>query len=130
MAMDADTFQQLLDTIRRFVEERLIPLEHQVANNDVVPKDLKREMSEMGLFGLTIPEEYGGIGVNMEEEVRLCIELGRTSPAFRSVFGTSIGIGSQGILMDGTEEQKREYLPKIAAGDCVASFALTEPAAG
>ena len=130
MAMDADTFQQLLDTIRRFVEERLIPLEHQVANDDVVPKDLKREMSEMGLFGLTIPEEYGGIGVNMEEEVRLCMELGRTSPAFRSVFGTSIGIGSQGILMDGTEEQKREYLPKIAAGDCVASFALTEPEAG
>ena len=69
MAMDADTFQQLLDTIRRFVEERLIPLEHQVANDDVVPKDLKREMSEMGLFGLTIPEEYGGIGVNMEEEI-------------------------------------------------------------
>ncbi len=130
MAMDPETFNQLLDTIRRFVAERLIPLEHQVANDDAVPDDLKREMAELGLFGLTIPEEYGGIGVTMEEEARICMELGRTSPAFRSVFGTSIGIGSQGILMDGTDEQKQKYLPKIAAGECVASFALTEPEAG
>ena len=130
MAMDAETFQLLLDTIRRFVDERLIPMEHEVAEADAVPESLKREMAEMGLFGLTIPEEYGGIGVTMEEEARVCLELGRTSPAFRSVFGTSIGIGSQGILMDGTEEQKQKYLPKIAIGECVASFALTEPDAG
>ncbi len=130
MAMDADTFQQLLDTIRRFVEERLIPMEHKVASDDLVPNELKHEMAMMGLFGLTIPEEYGGIGVTMEEEARICMELGRTSPAFRSVFGTSIGIGSQGILIDGTEQQKQKYLPKIATGDCVASFALTEPEAG
>jgi acyl-CoA dehydrogenase len=130
MAMDVETFQLLLETIRRFVDERLIPMEHEVAQADAVPESLKREMAEMGLFGLTIPEEYGGIGVNMEEEARVCLELGRTSPAFRSVFGTSIGIGSQGILMDGTEEQKQKYLPKIAIGECVASFALTEPEAG
>jgi acyl-CoA dehydrogenase len=130
MAMDAETFQLLLETIRRFVDERLIPMEHEIAEADAVPESLKREMAEMGLFGLTIPEEYGGIGVNMEEEARVCFELGRTSPAFRSVFGTSIGIGSQGIVMDGTDEQKQKYLPKIAVGDCVASFALTEPEAG
>lgn len=130
MAMDADIFDQLLDTVRRFVNERLIPLENQVAEDDAVPEDLKREMAEMGLFGLSVPEEYGGIGLTMEEEVRLGMELGRASPAFRSVFGTNVGIGSQGIIIDGTEDQKQKYLPKIASGEYVTSFALTEPEAG
>jgi len=84
----------------------------------------------MGLFGLTIPEEFGGLGLTMEEEVRVMMALGRTSPSFRSVIGTTVGIGSQGILFDGTEAQKAEWLPRLATGELIASFALTEPGAG
>jgi len=82
------------------------------------------------LFGLTIPEAYGGLGLNTEEECRVVMEVGRTSPAFRSVFGTNNGIGSQGIVLDGTEEQKHHYLPRLATGEIIGSFALTEPEAG
>jgi acyl-CoA dehydrogenase len=84
----------------------------------------------MGLFGTTIPAEYGGLGISVSQEVQLAEEFGWTSPAFRGVFGTTIGIGSQGIVMDGTEEQKREFLPKLARGEYVSSFCLTEPGAG
>ncbi len=84
----------------------------------------------MGLFGLSIPEEYGGLGLSMSEEVRVALELGRTTPAFRSVFGTNVGIGSQGLVMAGSDEQKAEWLPRIASGEIITSFALTEPGAG
>jgi acyl-CoA dehydrogenase len=87
-------------------------------------------MKSLGLFGLTIPEAYGGLELTMEEEVLVVMELCRTSPAFRSLIGTTVGIGSQGILFDGSEEQKRKYLPRLATGDLIASFALTEPGAG
>jgi acyl-CoA dehydrogenase len=87
-------------------------------------------MKTMGLFGLTIPESYGGLELTMEEEVLAMFELGRASPAFRSLIGTTVGIGSQGILLDGTEEQKTRYLPRLATGELIASFALTEPEAG
>ena len=87
-------------------------------------------MKELGLFGLSIPEEYGGLGLSMSEEVLVAQELGYTSPAFRSVIATNIGIGSQAIVMDGTEEQKHHYLPKLASGELIGSFALTEPDAG
>lgn len=111
MALDPDTLQQLLDTIRRFVRERLVPLEAQVSENDEVPADIVDEMRELGLFGLSIPQEFGGIGLTMSEEILAVQELGWTSPAFRSVFGTNVGIGSQGIVIDGTEEQKNQWLP-------------------
>lgn len=130
MALDSETFDQLIDTVRRFVNERLIPIEAQVSENDEVPADIVQAMCELGLFGLSIPEEFGGLGLSVEEEVRVVFELGNTSPAFRSVFGTNTGIGSQGIVIDGTEEQKRKYLPKLASGEMVGSFALTEPGAG
>ena len=130
MALDPETFDALLDTIRRFVAERLRPLEEQVAESDEIPDELVREMREMGLFGLSIPEEFGGLGLTMSEEVRLAFEFGRTTPAFRSTFGTNVGIGSQGLVMAGSEEQKRQWLPKIASGEIVTSFALTEPGAG
>src|SRR5688500_2688984 len=87
-------------------------------------------MRAMGLFGLSIPEQYGGLGLGMSEEVRVALEFGRTTPAFRSVFGTNVGIGSQGLVMAGSEEQKKEWLPRIASGEVVTSFALTEPNAG
>ena len=130
MALDPDTLEQLVATVRRFVDERLIPLEAEVDRDDRVPDAIVAEMRELGLFGLTIPEEYGGLGLTTSEEVRVAFELGRTSPAFRSVIGTNIGIGSQGLVMDGTEDQKRHYLPKLAAGEIIGSFALTEPGAG
>ncbi len=128
--MDKDILEQLRTTLRRFVRERLVPLERQVADEDRIPDEIRAAFAEMGLFGLSIPEEYGGLGLDMAEEVELVMELGWTSPAFRSMFGTNVGIGSQGILIDGTEAQKQAYLPKLAAGEMVASFALTEPEAG
>ena len=130
MPLDPETFDALIDTIRRFVAERLRPLEEQVAESDEVPVEIVAEMRVMGLFGLSIPEEYGGLGLTMSEEVRVALELGRTTPAFRSTFGTNVGIGSQGLVMAGSEAQKREWLPRIASGEVITSFCLTEPGAG
>jgi acyl-CoA dehydrogenase len=130
MALDAETRDQLIDTVRRFVTERLRPLEAQVSETDTMPDDVVAEMKELGLFGLSIPAEYGGLDLSMEEECLVAVELGRTSPAFRSAFGTNVGIGSQGLVMFGTDEQKAKYLPGIASGDIITSFALTEPEAG
>ncbi|MBC7167284.1 acyl-CoA dehydrogenase family protein, partial [Phenylobacterium sp.] len=130
MALDAETRDQLIDTVRRFVSERLRPLEAQVSETDTMPDDVVAEMKELGLFGLSIPAEYGGLDLSMEDECLVAVELGRTSPAFRSAFGTNVGIGSQGLVMFGTDEQKAKYLPGIASGDIITSFALTEPEAG
>jgi len=130
MIRDPESFNILLDTIARFVRERLIPSEQQVADTDEIPADILKEMRGMGLFGLTIPGQYGGLGLTMEEEVLVSMALCRASPAFRSIVGTNNGIGSQGIVIDGTEEQKRSYLPRLASGELIGSFALTEPGAG
>lgn len=130
MALDDETLEQLVETVRRFVRERLVPIEHQVADDDAIPPQIVAAMREMGLFGLSIPQEHGGLGLSMQEEVRVAFELGRTSPAFRSLIGTNNGIGSQGIVIDGTDAQKRRYLPRLASGELVGSFALTEPEAG
>jgi acyl-CoA dehydrogenase len=130
MALDPDIFDALLEGVRRFVTERLRPLEAQVSETDEIPDDLVQEMRELGLFGLSIGEEFGGLGLNMEEEVRIAFELGRTSPAMRSTFGTNVGIGSQGLVMDGNDAQKAKYLPRIASGEIITSFALTEPDVG
>jgi acyl-CoA dehydrogenase len=130
MALDAETFDALIDTVRRFVAERLRPLEAEVEAHDAIPDEVTAEMKAMGLFGLSIGEEYGGLGLTMLEEVRVAIELGRTTPAFRSSFGTNVGIGSQGLVMAGSAEQKAEWLPRIASGEIITSFALTEPDVG
>ena len=130
MALDAETRDQLIDTVRRFVSERLRPLEGHVSETDTMPDEVVAEMKELGLFGLSIPAEYGGLDLSMEDECLVAVELGRTSPAFRSAFGTNVGIGSQGLVMFGTEAQKAKYLPGIASGDIITSFALTEPEAG
>lgn len=130
MALDPDTRDQLIAGIRRFVTERLIPREAEVAETDAIPDDVVAGMREMGLFGLSIPEEYGGLGLTMEEEVLVAFEIGRAAPAFRSMFATNVGIGSQGIVIDGTEDQKARYLPGLASGEIIGSFALTEPDAG
>ncbi|HSV58575.1 MAG TPA: acyl-CoA dehydrogenase family protein [Variovorax sp.] len=130
MIRDSDTLQALLDSVRKFVRERLVPAEQLVADTDEIPADIVADMKSMGLFGLTVPESYGGLGLTMEEESLVMFEMGRTSPAFRSLFGTTVGIGSQGILIDGTSAQKDKYLPQLASGEVIASFALTEPEAG
>ncbi|HZN46381.1 MAG TPA: acyl-CoA dehydrogenase family protein [Ramlibacter sp.] len=130
MIRDPQTLDALLDAVNRFVRERLVPAEAIVAETDEIPEDIQREMKELGLFGLTIPEEYGGFGATMEEEVMVMLAMGQTSPCFRSLFGTTVGIGSQGILLDGSEAQKQKYLPRLATGELIASFALTEPEAG
>jgi acyl-CoA dehydrogenase len=130
MIRDTEMLNQFLDTISKFVRERLVPAENEVAENDAIPEDIVQEMKDMGLFGMTIPEEYGGLGLTMEEEVLVAIELGRTSPAFRSLIGTNNGIGSAAIVFDGTETQKQTYLPKYASGELIGSFCLTEPDVG
>ena len=130
MALDKESFDILLPTLQRFIQERLVPAENYLEEHDEVPADIVEDMKAMGLFGLSIPEEFGGIGLSMSQEVQVAYEIGRTALAFRSVFGTNVGIGSQGILMDGTPEQKATVLPKVASGELIMSFALTEPDAG
>lgn len=130
MIRDKEALDQITDTIRQFVNNQLIPKEDWVAENDRLPEDIISQMRELGMFGLTIPETYGGLGLTMEEDVLVAFELGRTSPAFRSLIGTNNGIGSSGLVIDGTEEQKQKYLPKLASGELIGSFCLTEPDSG
>ena len=130
MIRDQETIKQLVDLIERFVKERLVPNEERLATEGRLPDDILEEMKALGLFGLTIPEEYGGLGLTMEEEILVSIALGRTSPAFRSIMGTNNGIGSAAVVFNGTEQQKQKYLPKYASGEWISCFCLTEPEAG
>ena len=130
MIRDQETLSILLDTINRFVRERLVPIESEVADTDRIPDEIVAEMKELGLFGMSIPEQYGGMGLTMEEEVLATFAIGGTSPCFRSLFATNNGIGGQGLVIDGTEEQKTRYLPRMVTGEIIGSFALTEPDAG
>lgn len=130
MALDNETFVLMKDSVTRFVTERLVPAEDQVEKADDVPEEIIQEMRELGLFGLSIPEEYGGLGLSMTQECEIIHELCKASLAFRSVIGTTVGIGSQGLVMTGTEEQKQQYLPRLASGEIMSSFCLTEPDSG
>jgi acyl-CoA dehydrogenase len=130
MIRDQETLTILLDTIRRFVRERCVPAEAAAAEADEIPADIVTEMRRIGLFGFAIPQEYGGLGLTLEEEVLVNFELSQCSPVFRSISGTNNGIGSMGIVIDGTEAQKRRYLPRLASGELIGSFALTEPGSG
>ena len=130
MALDRETCDELIEGVRRFVAERLRPLEAKIAEDDAIPDEIVGAMRDLGLFGLSIPEEHGGLGLSMEDECLVAIELGRTSPAFRSVIGTNVGIGSQGLVMYGSDAQKAEWLPRIASGEIITSFCLTEAEAG
>ncbi|MCJ7547835.1 MAG: acyl-CoA dehydrogenase family protein [Deltaproteobacteria bacterium] len=118
------------DTIRRFVNQDLEPMSQKVEEEDCIPEEIVQQMRELGLFGLSIPEEYGGLGLGTVGECLVYEELSKTNAAFRSRIGTSNGIGSMGILFDGTEEQKQKYLPRIASGEWTSCFALSEPEAG
>jgi acyl-CoA dehydrogenase len=130
MIRDQEILDQLVDLVDRFVKERLIPAEQQVADEFRVPDAIVQEMKALGLFGMTIPEEYGGLGLTMEEEIHVAMTLGQTSPAFRSILGTNNGIGSAAVVFDGTEEQKQRFLPRYASGELIGCFCLTEPDVG
>jgi acyl-CoA dehydrogenase len=130
MALDRETLADLVDAVRRYTRERLVPLEEQVAETDEVPAEIIQDFRDMGLFALTTPEAYGGMGMGSAEEIEIITELCWASAAFRSIVGLNLGLGSQGILMDGTEAQKAAWLPRIASGEVITSFCLTEPGSG
>lgn len=130
MIRDEEGFNLLLHSLRRFVREKLVPREREVESRNEVPEDIVRDMRANGLFGYSIPEEYGGAGMTTEELVLAAMELSQCSPAFRARVGTNTGIGSEGLVVDGTPEQKQRYLPRLASGEITGSFALTEPEAG
>src|SRR3954454_22337771 len=124
--MDAADFDAIIKAVREFIAKEVIPREDEIEETDAVPQVLRDAAAEMGLFGYALPEKYGGLGFTMVEEVRLCFEVGRTAPAFRSLFGTNNGIAGQTIANHGTEQQKDRYLRQLATGEAVACFALTE----
>ena len=113
MSLDKESFSIFLDTIKKFVDNKLIPREEEVSESNKIPQDIVDEMKKLGLFGISIPTKYGGSNLSMEEEVKLTFELGRASPAFRSIAGTNIGIGSQTIVMSGTEDQKKNTFQNL-----------------
>ncbi|WP_104522388.1 acyl-CoA dehydrogenase family protein [Blastococcus atacamensis] len=128
--MDAEDFRQIKDAVRQLVRESVLPLEEQIEEEDRIPDELRAQIAEMGLFGYALPEEYGGLGVTMSEDVELAMEFGYTTPAFRSLFGTNNGISGQVIARFGDDDQKKKYLPGLSAGELIGSFALTEAEAG
>ena len=128
--MDPEAFEGILRTVRDFVRTRVVPLEDRIEREDEVPGELRHAAREMGLYGFALPERYGGLGFGMQEECRLVIELGYTTPAFRSLFGSNNGIAGHVLVEGGTDAQRAYWLPRIASGEVVASFALTEPEAG
>lgn len=123
-------YSGLREGLRRYVRERLVPLEAAVARDDALPDEVVREIREMGLFGMTLPEAYGGLELTVCEEMDLILELTWASLAFRSIIAMNIGVGSQGLAAMGTEEQKQAWLPRIASGEIITSFCLTEPDSG
>jgi acyl-CoA dehydrogenase len=127
--MDAGEFDLIIQTVREYIAKEVVPREDEIEETDAIPEVIREGAKELGLFGYALPEDYGGLGFSMTEEVRLAFELGRTAPAFRSMFGTNNGIAGQTINNYGTPEQKEKWLPALASG-AVACFALTEAEAG
>ena len=125
-----DDFQQILAQTRQFVRTAVVPREQEILTTDQVPDELREQAKSMGLFGYAIPQEWGGLGLDLTQDVELAMELGYTSLALRSMFGTNNGIAGQVLVGYGTDEQKSTWLERIASGEVVASFALTEPGAG
>jgi acyl-CoA dehydrogenase len=128
--MDRDEFDDIRVAVRRYVRDEVVPLESEIEERDEIPERVRKTAAEMGLFGFALPEEFGGLGLSMEQEARLVFELGYTTPSFRSMFGTNNGIAGHVLMLSATDEQKAAYLPKVASGEWTASFALTETDAG
>lgn len=127
--MDPEVFSQFIDQLKRYVRERLIPAEGDVIAHDRIPDDILSEMREMGLFGITIPEEYGGAGMNISQYIETVKQLSYAAPAYRSTMSINVGMTASAIRKFGTEEQKAHWLPRIASGE-IACFGLTEPGSG
>ncbi|MED7924472.1 acyl-CoA dehydrogenase family protein [Nonomuraea sp. LP-02] len=125
-----DVFADVLSQIKDFVRDRVMPRELEIMNTDAVPADLRRQAADMGLFGYAIPQQWGGLGLDLVQDVEVAMALGYTSLALRSMFGTNNGIAGQVLVGFGSPEQQARWLPGIASGEIVASFALTEPGAG
>jgi acyl-CoA dehydrogenase len=128
--VDVSDLDDLLSVVRTFVREQVVPAEDEIEGTDAIPERIRSAAAEMGLFGYALPEEYGGLGFTASDDARLAMEIGYTTPAFRSMFGTNNGIAGQVLVNFGTDEQKKTFLPRLASGEAVASFALTEPEAG
>lgn len=125
-----EEFAGILDLVRTFIRDRVVPREDEIAETDAIPADLRDQAKEMGLFGYTVPQEWGGIGLTLPQDVELAMEFGYTSLSFRSMFGTNNGIAGKVLVNYGTDEQKQEWLERLASGEVVASFCLTEDGAG
>ena len=123
-------FDELIEVLRDFIRSEVMPAEAGIDESDEIPDRLITQAKEMGLYGYALPSEFGGLGLSVEQQVLVTMELGYTSPAFRSLFGTNNGIAGQVLVLAGTEEQRKQWLPRLASGEVVASFALTEPDAG
>ncbi len=128
--MDSEEFEEIKSLVRGFIRTTVLPAEIDIEEKDEIPPEIREAAKNMGLFGFALPQAYGGLGLSMEEESRIVIELGYTTPALRSMFGTNNGIAGHVLMEGGTEAQKEEWLPRIASGEAVASFALTEAEAG
>ncbi|WP_428851928.1 acyl-CoA dehydrogenase family protein [Imbroritus primus] len=128
--VDEESFAQMMDAIERFVREDLIPREQEVEDTDRVPDEIIEAMKAQGFFGLSIAPEFGGSGLSAEQQARFQMAISLSSPAFRYVYSSNLGIGSRAISLDGTPEQKAEFLPRLASGELIGAFALTEPSAG
>lgn len=128
--VSAEDFAEILAQTRSFIRSAVVPRENEILATDKVPDDLREQAKNMGLFGYAIPQQWGGLGLNLAQDVELAMEFGYTSLALRSMFGTNNGIAGQVLVGFGTDEQKSRWLEGIASGDVVASFALTEPGAG
>ncbi|AHH17638.1 acyl-CoA dehydrogenase [Nocardia nova SH22a] len=125
-----EDFSAILAHVREFVRTKVVPREQEIMEADAIPDDLRKQAAAMGLFGYAIPQQWGGLGLDLTQDVELAMEFGYTSLALRSMFGTNNGIAGQVLVNFGTDEQKSQWLERIAAGEVVASFALTEPGAG
>ncbi|WP_409464644.1 acyl-CoA dehydrogenase family protein [Amycolatopsis sp. GA6-003] len=129
-AVTPEDFRPILDLVRDFVRTKVVPREQEIMDGNAIPDDLRAQAAETGLFGYAIPQEWGGLGLDLTQDVELAMEFGYTSLALRSMFGTNNGIAGQVLVGFGTDEQKAQWLERIATGEVVASFALTEPGAG
>jgi len=130
MIRDREKFQAMLAEVRRFIHDECLPLEEQVDRDDLIPEPVVQRMREIGLFGHSIPEAFGGAGLTTEELTLVNLEVSQVATAFRARFGGNTGIASESLVVDGTPEQQRHYLPRLASGELTGCFALTEPEAG
>ena len=127
--MDQETYALFLDTLKRYIKERMVPAENEVIEANEIPAPILQEMRELGLFGLNIPEQYGGAGMSPSQYINAIVEISWAAPAYRTIIAIGNGIVTTALTKNGTDQQKQQWLSAIAKGS-VASFAITEPDSG